>query len=167
MQRILAGLAVLVVVAQADAEYRTVLVQIKQDADKRSSIAIHSDEKTGVEKAFHREKGDPNWTVDEELAHELFGKGMFDKGVANTRHSPNAVAGYQGKVKEGLTVTRDLTLTSEEKLDAIQERLDKLEKNLTAWRRSPAADDPPGESPAVFPRSRTPGECPKPNDKGA
>jgi hypothetical protein len=31
----------------------------------------------GMEKAFEREKGDPTWTVEEQFAHELFGKGMF------------------------------------------------------------------------------------------
>ncbi len=31
----------------------------------------------GLEKAFEREKGDPAWTVDEEFAHELFGKSMY------------------------------------------------------------------------------------------
>jgi uncharacterized protein (TIGR03066 family) len=45
MKLILAGLAVLVVVSQTHAEYRTVLVQVKQDKDKKASVAIHSDEK--------------------------------------------------------------------------------------------------------------------------
>jgi RNA polymerase sigma factor (sigma-70 family) len=31
----------------------------------------------GLEKAFEREKSDPTWTVEEQFAHELFGKGMF------------------------------------------------------------------------------------------
>jgi RNA polymerase sigma factor (sigma-70 family) len=31
----------------------------------------------GLEKAFEREKGDPGWTVREQLDHELFGKEMF------------------------------------------------------------------------------------------
>jgi RNA polymerase sigma factor (sigma-70 family) len=31
----------------------------------------------GLERAFEREKGDPAWTMEEEFAHELFGKGMF------------------------------------------------------------------------------------------
>jgi hypothetical protein len=42
---ILAGLALLVVVTQTPAESRTVLVQVKQDKDKKTSVAIHSDEK--------------------------------------------------------------------------------------------------------------------------
>jgi hypothetical protein len=41
----LAGLALLLVVSQTHAEYRTVLVQVKQDKDKKTSVAIHSDEK--------------------------------------------------------------------------------------------------------------------------
>ena len=31
----------------------------------------------GLERAFQRETGDPKWTVEDEFAHELFGKGMF------------------------------------------------------------------------------------------
>jgi RNA polymerase sigma factor (sigma-70 family) len=31
----------------------------------------------GLEKAFARETGDPAWTVEEEFAHELLGKGMY------------------------------------------------------------------------------------------
>jgi hypothetical protein len=42
---ILAAVAVFLVVAQAHAEYRTVLVQIKQDKDKNISVTIYSDEK--------------------------------------------------------------------------------------------------------------------------
>ena len=42
---ILAGLALLFVVSQTRAEYRTVLVQVKQDKDKNVSVTIHSDEK--------------------------------------------------------------------------------------------------------------------------
>jgi uncharacterized protein (TIGR03066 family) len=45
MKLILAGLAVLLVVSQTRAEYRTVLVQVKQDQDKKASVTIHSDEK--------------------------------------------------------------------------------------------------------------------------
>jgi hypothetical protein len=41
----LAGLALLLVVSQTHAENRTVLIQIKQDKDKKTSVAIHSDEK--------------------------------------------------------------------------------------------------------------------------
>lgn len=36
----------------------------------------------GLEKAFEREKGDPKWTVQQQLEHELFGKAMF----ANKTH---------------------------------------------------------------------------------
>jgi hypothetical protein len=42
---ILAALALLLVVSQAHAEYRTVLVQVKQDKDKKASVTIYSDEK--------------------------------------------------------------------------------------------------------------------------
>jgi uncharacterized protein (TIGR03066 family) len=45
MKPILAGLVVLLVVSQAHAEFRTVLVQLKQGQDKKASVTIHSDEK--------------------------------------------------------------------------------------------------------------------------
>jgi uncharacterized protein (TIGR03066 family) len=45
MKPILAGLVVLLVVSQARAEYRTVLIQLKQGPDKKASVTIHSDEK--------------------------------------------------------------------------------------------------------------------------
>jgi hypothetical protein len=45
MTRILAGVAVLLVVAQAPAEYRTVLVQVKRSPEKKTTVTIHSDEK--------------------------------------------------------------------------------------------------------------------------
>jgi hypothetical protein len=52
MKLIFAGLAVLLVVSQTNAEYRTVFVQVKQNQDKKASVTIRSDEKkeqrTGV-----------------------------------------------------------------------------------------------------------------------
>jgi len=45
MKPFLAGLALLLVASQAHAEYRTVLVRVKQDMDKKTSVTIHSDEK--------------------------------------------------------------------------------------------------------------------------
>jgi hypothetical protein len=45
MKLTLAGLAILLVVSQTHAEYRTVLVQVKQGQDKKASVTIHSDEK--------------------------------------------------------------------------------------------------------------------------
>jgi hypothetical protein len=45
VKTILASLALLFVVSQARAEYRTVLVQVKQDKDKKASVTIYSDEK--------------------------------------------------------------------------------------------------------------------------
>ena len=50
------------------------------------------------------------------------------KGAAYTIHPANAVADYQWKVKEGLTIKQEPS--AEEKLDALQERVDKLEKRL-------------------------------------
>jgi uncharacterized protein (TIGR03067 family) len=45
VHRILAGLALLLAASHAHAEYRTVLVQIKQNKDKNTAVTIHSDEK--------------------------------------------------------------------------------------------------------------------------
>ncbi|MCI0683293.1 MAG: hypothetical protein L0Y71_14415 [Gemmataceae bacterium] len=45
MKPTFAGLILLLVVSQAHAEYRTVLVQIDQDKDKNARVTIHSDEK--------------------------------------------------------------------------------------------------------------------------
>lgn len=38
----------------------------------------------GLEKAFQREKGDPKWTVEQELEHELFGRTMFNNKTHGT-----------------------------------------------------------------------------------
>lgn len=38
----------------------------------------------GLEKAFEREKGDPQWTVPQEFEHELFGKSMFNNKTYGT-----------------------------------------------------------------------------------
>jgi hypothetical protein len=43
---ILAGLALLFVVAPAHAEYRTVLVRVTRDKDQKASVTIYSDDKT-------------------------------------------------------------------------------------------------------------------------
>jgi uncharacterized protein (TIGR03067 family) len=45
VKAILAGLALLLVVSQAPAEYRTVLVQVKRDKDRKVAVAIYSDVK--------------------------------------------------------------------------------------------------------------------------
>jgi Transglutaminase-like superfamily len=38
----------------------------------------------GLEQAFEREKGDPQWTVQQEFEHELFGKSMFNNKTYGT-----------------------------------------------------------------------------------
>jgi hypothetical protein len=50
------------------------------------------------------------------------------KGVAYTIHPVNATAGHQWKVKDGLTITREVSL--EEQLETLQQRLDKLEHRV-------------------------------------
>jgi hypothetical protein len=50
------------------------------------------------------------------------------RDVPYTLHPPDAKAGYRWEVKEGLTLTR--TSTVEETLDAVLERLDRLEKRV-------------------------------------
>lgn len=55
------------------------------------------------------------------------------KGGAYTLHPVNAVADYRWKVQDGLTITREATL--EEKIDALTERLDRLEKQIEELRK--------------------------------
>ncbi len=55
------------------------------------------------------------------------------KGVAYTLEPVNSNAKYRWKVRDGLTVTRNVTL--EEKLDSIIERLDRLEKQVEELRK--------------------------------
>ncbi len=53
------------------------------------------------------------------------------KGVAYAIHPVNAVVDYQWKVKDGLKIKRDTQeMSAEEKLDALQEQVNKLEKRL-------------------------------------
>ncbi|MBM3995283.1 MAG: hypothetical protein FJ303_14190 [Planctomycetes bacterium] len=45
LKPVLAGLTLFLIAAQAHAEYRTVLIQIKHGKDRRLSVSIYSDEK--------------------------------------------------------------------------------------------------------------------------
>jgi hypothetical protein len=71
------------------------------------------------------------------------------KGVDYTLHPVNAVADYQWRVKDGLTVTRALTL--EEKVETLQERIDRLEKRLEELEKKQGGAGP------VSPRGRSSG----------
>jgi hypothetical protein len=55
------------------------------------------------------------------------------KGVAYTLQPVNSVADYSWKVQDGLTIIREATL--EEKIDALTERLDRLEKQIEELRK--------------------------------
>jgi hypothetical protein len=57
------------------------------------------------------------------------------KGVAYTLEPVNSNANYRWKVKDGLTLVRNMTV--EEKLDAVMERLDRLEKQVEDLKKRP------------------------------
>jgi hypothetical protein len=62
---------------------------------------------SGLEQAFEREKGDPKWTVSEQLEHELFGKQMFANKTYGTCTS---TAVYQTTVLRALGIPTRLIL---------------------------------------------------------
>jgi len=55
------------------------------------------------------------------------------KGVPYAIHPANAVSGYRWKVKDGLTLTRSVSV--EDRLEHMLERLEKLERRLDALER--------------------------------
>ncbi len=61
----------------------------------------------GLEKPFAREKGDPKWTVQEQLEHELFGKQMFARKTYGTCTS---TAVYQTTVLRALGIPTRMIL---------------------------------------------------------
>jgi RNA polymerase sigma factor (sigma-70 family) len=61
----------------------------------------------GLEKAFERDKGDPRWTVQEQLEHELFGKEMFARKTYGTCTS---TAVYQTTVLRALGIPTRMIL---------------------------------------------------------
>jgi Transglutaminase-like superfamily len=74
---------------------------------------------------------DPNADVrDMEVTIAPEGYGKMVRGVAYSLRPVNAVKDYQWRAKEGLSLT--LEPSSDEKLDAILERLDRLEKRIQA-----------------------------------
>ena len=64
------------------------------------------------------------------------------RGVTYTIHPVHAVGGYEWKVKDGVTITREASL--EEKLDGVIERVDKLEKRLQEIERQKAKSEQRG-----------------------
>jgi hypothetical protein len=61
----------------------------------------------GLEKAFERDKGDPKWTAQEQLEHELFGKEMFARKTYGTCTS---TAVYQTTVLRALGIPTRIIL---------------------------------------------------------
>ncbi len=61
----------------------------------------------GLEKAFERDKGDPKWTVQEQLEHELLGKEMFARKSYGTCTS---TAVYQATVLRALGIPTRIIL---------------------------------------------------------
>jgi RNA polymerase sigma factor (sigma-70 family) len=61
----------------------------------------------GLEKAFERDKGDPKWTVQQQLDHELFGKQMF---ASKTYGTCTSAAVYQTTVLRALGIPTRMIL---------------------------------------------------------
>jgi RNA polymerase sigma factor (sigma-70 family) len=61
----------------------------------------------GLEKAFQRDQGDPRWTVQEQLDHELFGKEMFAR---KTHGTCTSTAVYQTTVLRALGIPTRMIL---------------------------------------------------------
>ena len=109
---------------QGAAQYSRCLKQVDRNFVFRAKG--HPDVKGQVQMSFWT---DPASGLREILL--LIPKGQYGqlaKGVAYTIHPVNNVAGFRWKMKEGLTVTRELSL--EEKLEALEERVKKLEQRL-------------------------------------
>jgi hypothetical protein len=64
------------------------------------------------------------------------------KGVIYTVHPVNATEGYQWKVKDGLTITREASW--EEKFDSLQQRVEKLERRLQELEKQKGTNEPRG-----------------------
>jgi len=61
----------------------------------------------GLEQAFEQKKGDPNWTVQQEFEHELFGKEMF---ASKTYGTCTSTAIYQTTVLRALGIPTRIIL---------------------------------------------------------
>jgi hypothetical protein len=85
----------------------------------------------GLEQAFEREKGDPKWTVQEQLEHEVFGKQMFESKVYGTCTS---TAVYQTTVLRALGIPTRIILRIPLADGSDMAQVDMVNKGLTSHR---------------------------------
>ena len=82
----------------------------------------------GCERAFERDKGDKNWTFDEQIQHELLGSGMF---VNKTRGSCTSTAIYWTTILRALGLPTRLILCIPAVNATDPAQLQMVEKNIT------------------------------------
>jgi hypothetical protein len=82
----------------------------------------------GSQKAFDREKGDPKWSVKEQLEHELFGKEMFTR---KTYGSCTSTAVYQTTVLRALGIPTRIILCIPLADGSDMAQIEMIEKGLT------------------------------------
>ncbi len=82
----------------------------------------------GSQKAFDRDKGDPKWTVKEQLEHELFGKEMFARRTYGTCTS---TAVYQTTVLRALGIPTRIILCIPLADASDMAQIEMIEKGLT------------------------------------
>lgn len=85
----------------------------------------------GFEKAFERDKGDPNWTVQQQLDRELFGKQMF---AAKTYGTCTSSAIYQTTVLRALGIPTRMILCIPLADGSDPAQVDLVDKSLTNHR---------------------------------
>src|SRR5262249_2597529 len=85
----------------------------------------------GLEKAFQNDKGDPKWTVQEQLEHELFGKEMFARKTYGTCTS---TAVYQTTVLRALGIPTRMILCIPLADGSDPAQIEMIEKGLTNHR---------------------------------
>ena len=82
----------------------------------------------GLEKRFEHDKGDPKWTVQEQLEHELFGKQMFARRTYGTCTS---TAVYQTTVLRALGIPTRIILCIPLADGSDMAQFEMIEKGLT------------------------------------
>jgi hypothetical protein len=85
----------------------------------------------GLEQAFERDKGDPKWTVQQQLEHELFGKQMFEHKTYGTCTS---TAVYQTTVLRALGIPTRIILCIPAADGSDPAQVEMVDKGLTNHR---------------------------------
>jgi hypothetical protein len=84
----------------------------------------------GLEQAFERDKGDPKWTVLQQLEHELFGKEMFARKTYGTCTS---TAVYQATVLRALGIPTRMILCIPPADGSDPAQVEMIDKGLTNY----------------------------------